>query len=61
MGYGGILDRLRAKAAAGVDVRVILDRAKISTNQKYFDLLTGSGAQVKWSDAIHASCFSTRS
>jgi cardiolipin synthase A/B len=50
MGYGGILDQLKAKAAAGVSVRVILDRAKIDTNQKYFDLLTAAGAQVKWSD-----------
>src|SRR5262245_26303596 len=39
MGYGGILDQLKAKAAAGVAVRVILDRAKIDTNQKYFDML----------------------
>jgi len=51
MGYGGILDQLKAKAAAGVDVRVILDRAKMDTNQKYFDMLVASGAQVKWSDA----------
>jgi cardiolipin synthase A/B len=50
MGYGGILDQLKAKAAAGVSVRVILDSAKIDTNQKYFDLLTAAGAQVKWSD-----------
>jgi cardiolipin synthase A/B len=50
MGYGGILDRLKAKAAAGVSVRVILDRAKISTNQKYFDMLVAAGAEVKWSD-----------
>lgn len=50
MGYGGILDQLKAKASAGVDVRVILDRAKIDTNQKYFDMLIASGAQVKWSD-----------
>jgi phosphatidylserine/phosphatidylglycerophosphate/cardiolipin synthase-like enzyme len=51
MGYGGILDRLQAKAHAGLTVRVILDRAKMDTNQKYFDLLTAAGAQVKWSDA----------
>ena len=51
MGYGGILDQLQAKARAGVTVRVILDRAKADTNQKYFDLLTAAGAQVKWSDA----------
>ena len=50
MGYGGILDRLKAKAAAGVDVRVILDISKIDTNQKYFDQLEAAGAQVKWSD-----------
>jgi phosphatidylserine/phosphatidylglycerophosphate/cardiolipin synthase-like enzyme len=51
MGYGGILDRLIAKAEAGLAVRVILDRSKIDTNQKYFDLLVAAGAEVKWSDA----------
>ncbi len=50
MGYGGILDQLQAKARAGVQVRVILDQLKRSTNQKYFDLLVAAGAQVKWSD-----------
>lgn len=50
MGYGGILDQLKAKAAAGITVRVILDRAKIDTNQKYEGMLTAAGAQVKWSD-----------
>ncbi|HEY5923763.1 MAG TPA: phospholipase D-like domain-containing protein [Kofleriaceae bacterium] len=50
MGYGGILDQLEAKAQTGVAVRVILDRAKIDTNQKYFDQLTLAGVQVKWSD-----------
>jgi phosphatidylserine/phosphatidylglycerophosphate/cardiolipin synthase-like enzyme len=50
MGYGGILDRLIAKAKSGVDVRVILDQAKVDTNGKYFDQLTAAGAQVKWSD-----------
>jgi len=51
MGYGGILDELLAKAQAGVSVRVILDRAKMDTNQKYYDMLVAAGAQVKWSDA----------
>ena len=50
MGYGGILDRLKAKAAAGVDVRVILDRSKRDTNEKYATQLTAAGAQVMWSD-----------
>lgn len=50
MGYGGILDQLLAKARAGVTVRVILDRAKIDTNQKYYDMLVAAGAEVKWSD-----------
>ena len=50
MGYGGILDTLRAKAAAGVTVRVMLDREKIDTNQKYYDMLAAAGVQVKWSD-----------
>jgi cardiolipin synthase A/B len=49
MGYGGILDTLKAKAAAGVKVRVILDQYKMDTNQKYFDMLAAAGAEVKWS------------
>ena len=50
MGYGGILDTLEAKAQQGVSVQVILDRAKIDTNQKYFDQLVAAGAEVHWSD-----------
>lgn len=50
MGYGGILDQLKAKAAAGVDVRVILDQSKRDTNEKYATQLTAAGAQVIWSD-----------
>jgi cardiolipin synthase A/B len=50
MGFGAILDQLKAKAMAGVDVRVILDKAQISVNQKYYDQLMAAGAQVKWSD-----------
>jgi phosphatidylserine/phosphatidylglycerophosphate/cardiolipin synthase-like enzyme len=61
MGYGGILDTLKAKAAAGVDVKVMLDRKKLSTNQKYYDQLVAAGAQVKWSDPkftyFHAKYF----
>jgi phosphatidylserine/phosphatidylglycerophosphate/cardiolipin synthase-like enzyme len=49
MGYGGILDTLKAKAAAGVKVRAILDLSKMSTNQKYYDMLVAAGAEVKWS------------
>jgi phosphatidylserine/phosphatidylglycerophosphate/cardiolipin synthase-like enzyme len=49
MGYGGILDQLVAKAQAGVEVRVILDQYKQTTNQKYYDQLVAAGAQVKWS------------
>jgi len=51
MGYGGILDTLKSKAQQGVAVKVILDRAKIDTNQKYFDQLVAAGAEVHWSDA----------
>jgi len=50
MGYGGILDALKAKAQAGVKVEVILDQSKKSVNQKYFDQLTAAGAECKWSD-----------
>ncbi|HEX7703252.1 MAG TPA: phospholipase D-like domain-containing protein [Kofleriaceae bacterium] len=50
MGYGGILDTLKAKATAGVPVRVLFDQSEISVNQKYYDQLAAAGAQVKWSD-----------
>lgn len=50
MGYGGILDTLKQKAAEGKLVRVILDQSQTGTNQKYFDQLTAAGAQVRWSD-----------
>ena len=49
MGYGGILDTLKAKASAGVKVRVMLDQSKMDTNQKYFTALAAAGAEVKWS------------
>ena len=51
MGYGGILDTLKAKATAGVPVRVLLDQSReVASNQKYYDQLAAAGAQVKWSD-----------
>ncbi|HEY8073955.1 MAG TPA: phospholipase D-like domain-containing protein [Labilithrix sp.] len=50
IGYGPILDALEAKAKAGLDVRVILDVAQQSTNQKYMDMLTAAGAKAIWSD-----------
>ncbi len=49
MGYGGILDGLKTKAAAGVTVRVILDQSRKDTNQKYFDQLVAAGVEAKWS------------
>lgn len=61
MGYGGILDQLTAKAAAGIPVRVILDEYKRDTNQRYFDMLVAAGAEVHWSDPafdyFHAKYF----
>lgn len=51
MGYGGILTALEQAAQRGLDVRVILDKAEISVNQKYYDQLAAAGAQVKWSSA----------
>lgn len=51
MGYGGILDALKAKAAAGVAVQVIFDTSKQDVNQKYSDQLAAAGAEVKWSSA----------
>jgi cardiolipin synthase A/B len=50
MGYGGILDTLKAKAQAGVGVQIILDQGQTDTNQKYYDQLRAAGAQVLWSD-----------
>jgi len=50
MGYGAIFDTLKAKAMAGIPVRVSFDRSEISVNQKYFDQLTAAGVQCKWSD-----------
>lgn len=50
MGFGGILDALKQKAALGVKVQVILDLSKQSINQKYFDQLGAAGAEVRWSD-----------
>ena len=61
MGYGGILDHLQDKARAGVRVRVMLDGGRKDTNQKYYDLLTAAGAEVRWSDPqfryFHAKFF----
>lgn len=50
MGFGGVLDALKAKAQAGVKVRVIMDQGSKGINQKYADQLTAVGAQTAWSD-----------
>jgi phosphatidylserine/phosphatidylglycerophosphate/cardiolipin synthase-like enzyme len=50
MGYGGILDGLKAKAKSGVEVRVILDGKK-SSNQKYYNDLKAAGVKVAWADS----------
>jgi phosphatidylserine/phosphatidylglycerophosphate/cardiolipin synthase-like enzyme len=47
-----IREAVRAKAAAGVDVHVILDATKAPTNQATFDVLTAAGAKVQWSDPV---------
>jgi phosphatidylserine/phosphatidylglycerophosphate/cardiolipin synthase-like enzyme len=52
MGYGGILDSLMAKLAAGVTVEIIFDQSEKSVNQKYYDQLAAAGAQVKWSSTV---------
>lgn len=52
MGFGGILDTLKAKAQAGVDVRVILDGVtQKDVNDKYRLQLEAAGAKVQWGDA----------
>jgi phosphatidylserine/phosphatidylglycerophosphate/cardiolipin synthase-like enzyme len=51
MGYGGVLDALKARAQAGVDVRVILDgETQRDVNDKYRIQLEGAGAKFEWSD-----------
>lgn len=49
MGYGGILSALQSAAQRGLEVDVILDKAQISVNQKYYDALTAAGAHCQWS------------
>jgi phosphatidylserine/phosphatidylglycerophosphate/cardiolipin synthase-like enzyme len=60
MGYGGILDTIKAKAGAGVQVRVIMDVGQTS-NQKYFTEMQAAGIDVRWSDPkfpyMHAKFF----
>jgi len=51
---GVLREAVRAKAAAGLDVRVILDRTQVSDNQQTFDVLKAAGAQVQWSDPVFA-------
>lgn len=51
MGFGGILDTLKAKAQAGVDVRVILDGVtQRDVNDKYRIQLEDAGVKFQWSD-----------
>lgn len=51
MGFGGVLDTLRAKAKAGVAVRVILDgETQRDVNTKYKTMLEADGVKVAWSD-----------
>lgn len=45
-----VREAIRAKAAAGVEVRVILDQSQMDTNQTSFNVLTAAGAKVQWSD-----------
>ena len=62
LGMDGAFAVLKAKATAGVDVRVILDGGKQrSFNTRAFNALTQAGVQVKWSDPkfafMHAKSF----
>lgn len=51
MGVGGILEALKAKAQAGLDVRVILDgNTQRDVNDKYRIQLEGAGVKFQWSD-----------
>lgn len=45
-----VRDAVLARVAAGVDVRVVLDRTQTGDNQATFDALKAAGAQVTWSD-----------
>jgi hypothetical protein len=50
MGFGPVLDVIETKAREGVSVRVVLDVAQKSVNEKYKVRLEAAGAQVVWSD-----------
>lgn len=50
MGYGAVLEALKARAQAKVPVSVILDVGQKGINQKYFDQLAAAGATPRWSD-----------
>jgi phosphatidylserine/phosphatidylglycerophosphate/cardiolipin synthase-like enzyme len=60
MGQGGILDAIKQKAAAGVQVRVMLDQGA-GSNQSYFTEMQAAGIDVRWSDPkfpyMHAKFF----
>jgi phosphatidylserine/phosphatidylglycerophosphate/cardiolipin synthase-like enzyme len=62
LGRDGVFSELKARAAVGVDVRVILDGQKQrGFNQRAFDELTTAGVKVKWSAPefpfMHAKSF----
>jgi cardiolipin synthase A/B len=62
LGKDGVFDALVERAAAGIDVKVILDgNAKRAFNQPAFDALAKTSVHVKWSDPkfsfMHAKSF----
>jgi cardiolipin synthase len=62
LGEDGVFAALKERAAAGVDVKVILDGgAQRAFNQHAFDALAAAGVKVQWSDPkfsfMHAKSF----
>jgi phosphatidylserine/phosphatidylglycerophosphate/cardiolipin synthase-like enzyme len=62
LGQDGVFQTLKGRAAAGVDVRVILDgNNQRAFNQPAFDALVAAGVKVKWADPkfpfMHAKAF----
>lgn len=51
MGYGGILDTLKEKCGAGLDVQILFDQGQ-DANDKYETMLADAGCQTKRTDPV---------